>query len=121
MLVIAPIFKLEMDVYLSLTCEAGSGAPIMAIAWPIDRTASSAVRDCAWHLLGARAPFWYFLAEVLRIETRSRYEMSRRSRATYWQNSAHFVQCPLAAADLIVETPSAMSFVTSRKLSQKQT
>ena len=42
---LAIALKAEPDIYVDLTCEAGSGASIRASAWTIDHTAPSSVRD----------------------------------------------------------------------------
>ena len=110
------ILKSEPDVYLYLPCEAGSRAPIVASTWPTDCTDSSTMRDCTRLPLGARSPFRYCLVKVLRIGTRSRYKTGRGLRSMSQQKPAHFVQCLLAAADQLSESPLEMSFASARKL-----
>ena len=58
----------------------------------------------------------YCLVKVLRIGDRSLCETSRGSRSKFLKNVAHFYQCPLAAADMLVERPLEMSHVVVRKL-----
>ena len=48
------------------------------------------------------APVLYSLVKALRMGTGSLYEASRGVRAAFLQNVAHFDQCPLAVATLLV-------------------
>ena len=76
--------------------------PTAASASPIDCTEFSTVQYCTWHIIGSMAPVLYSLVKALRMGTGSLYEAIRGVRAAFLQNVAHFDQCPLAVATLLV-------------------
>ena len=71
-------------------------------------------------MLGDMGPVGYCLAKAMRIGIWYLYETSRGSRTTSLQNADHISQCPLAAADLLIESPLTIMSAAARKLSQKR-